>query len=57
MSYDGPSSRCPRCGEEDETPDHIVFRCSKVRRMKDERGGREWVRENDLIKEVGEDGG
>ena len=31
-----------RCGEEEETPDQIVVR------LKDERGRREWVMENDL---------
>ena len=38
---------CPRCEEEEETPDHIVFRCRKVRRVKDERGRgrREWAKE------------
>ena len=36
---------CPRCGEEEQTPDHIVFRCRKVRRVRDERGRREWVAE------------
>ena len=35
-------------GEEDETPDHIVFRCKKIKRLKDERGRREWVEENNL---------
>ena len=41
---------CPRCGEEEETPEHIVFRCRKVRRVKDERGrGRwEWVKEEGM---------
>ena len=36
--------------EEEETQDHIVFRCKKVRRMKDERGRgrREWARENEM---------
>ena len=38
-------ARCPRCGLEEETPDHIVFRCRKVRRVKDEKGRREWARE------------
>ena len=38
-------ARCPRCGEEEQTPDHIVFRCRKVRRVKDERGRREWAKE------------
>ena len=38
-------ARCPRCGEEKQTPDHIVFRCRKVTRVKDERGRREWAKE------------
>ena len=40
--------RCPRCEEgEEQMPDHIVFRCRKVRRVKDieGRGRREWARE------------
>ena len=39
---------CSRCGEEAETPDHIVLRCRKIKRMKDSegKGRREWVREN-----------
>ena len=39
-----------RCGEEEETPDHIVFRCRKIKRMKyaKGRGRREWVRENGM---------
>ena len=41
-------ARYPRCGEEEETPGHIVFRCRKVRRVRDERRRREWVRENGL---------
>ena len=36
----------PRCGEEEETPEHIVFRCGKIRRVKDEKGRREWAIEN-----------
>ena len=38
---------CPKCGEEEQTPDHIVFPCRKVRRVKDERGSgsREWARD------------
>ena len=38
---------CPRCREEEQTPEHIVFRCRKVRRVKDERGRgrREWAKE------------
>ena len=37
------NAECPRCGEEEETPDHIVFWCRKVRRVEDERGRREWA--------------
>ena len=40
--------RCPRCGEEEQTRDHIVFRCGNVRRVKDETGRRDWARENGL---------
>ena len=32
-------SECPRCGEEEKTPDHMVFRCREIRRLKDEREG------------------
>ena len=39
---------CPRCGEEEQTPDDIVFHCGKVRRVKDERGRRDWARENGM---------
>ena len=28
----------PKCGEEDQTPDNIVFRCGKVRRVNDDEG-------------------
>ena len=40
----GVDATCPRCGKEDDTPDHIVFRCSKIKGVKDEkgRGRREW---------------
>ena len=38
-------ARCPRCEEEEQTPDHIVFRCRKVRRVRDGKGRREWARE------------
>ena len=31
-----------------QTLDHIVFRCRKVRRVKDERGRRAWARENGM---------
>ena len=30
--------------EEEETPEHIVFRCANIRRVKDEKGRREWAR-------------
>ena len=51
--WDGKTGRvqdagCPRCGEEEETPEHIVFRCGKVRRVKDEKGRREWSKENGM---------
>ena len=36
-------AECPRSGEEEETPEHIVFRCGNIRRVKDERGRREWA--------------
>ena len=41
---------CPKCGEKEQTPDHIVFRCGKVRRVRDERrtGRREWASENGM---------
>ena len=39
---------CPKCGEEEQTPDHVVFRCRKVRRVKDERGRREWARKEGM---------
>ena len=38
----------PRCREEEETPDHIVFQCVGIKRLKDIRGRREWVEENEL---------
>ena len=38
-------SLCQRCGEEEEMPDYIVFRCRIIRRVKDERDRREWARE------------
>ena len=40
-------SECPRCEEEEETPDHMVFRCREIRSLMDERGRKEWVRENE----------
>ena len=33
---------------EEETPGHIVFRCREIRMVKDEKGRREWARENDM---------
>ena len=38
----------PKCGEEEQTPEHIVFRCRKVRRVKGEKGRRDWARENGM---------
>ena len=38
-------AECPRCREEEDTPDHIVFRCRNIRRVKDEKGRREWAKE------------
>ena len=32
------------CEREDQTPEHIVFRCKKVKRVKDIRDRREWAR-------------
>ena len=29
-------AECPKCGEKEQTPDHIVFLYRKVRRVKDE---------------------
>ena len=34
--------------KEEDTPDHIEFQCKKVKRMKDKKGRREWVRESGL---------
>ena len=39
---------CPKCGEEEQTPEHIVFRCRKVSRVKDEKGKKDWARENGM---------
>ena len=39
---------CPKCGEEEQMADHIVFHCEKVRRVKDKRGRRGWARENEM---------
>ena len=41
------SAVCPRCREE-ESPEHVVFRCMGIRRLKDAWGRREWVEENDM---------
>ena len=41
---------CPRCREEDETPDHIVFRCRMIKRVKDVEGRdrRKWATEEGM---------
>ena len=39
---------CPKFGEEEQTPDHIVFRCRKVRRVRDQRRRREWASGNGM---------
>ena len=32
-------AECPRCGmKEEETLNHIVFQCTNIRRVEDERG-------------------
>ena len=36
-------AECLRCGEEEETSEHIVFQCGNIRRVEDERGKREWA--------------
>ena len=41
-------AECRRCGLEEETPDHIVFRCKNIRRVNDERGRRAWAREEGM---------
>ena len=41
-------AECPKCEEEEQTPDHVMFRCRKVRRVKDEKGRRDWARENGM---------
>ena len=30
-------AECLKCREEEETPDHIVFQCEKIKRIKDVR--------------------
>ena len=59
-------AECPKCGEEEQTPDHIVFRCGKVRRGEGRKGKerlgkgkRDKVGQLGCIniKEVGENGG
>ena len=40
----GEDAGWTRCGEQEETPEHIVFRCENIRRVKDEKGRREWAR-------------
>ena len=46
---------CPRCKEEDETPDHIVFRCQAIKRVRDMegRGRRQWAAEGDEMGQLG----
>ena len=39
---------CPKCEEEEQTPDHIVIRCRKIRRVRDEKGRREWASESGM---------
>ena len=39
---------CPGCGEGVGASDHIVFLCKNIRRVKDERGRREWAREEGI---------
>ena len=39
---------CPKFGEEGQTPDHMVFRFRKVRRVRNKRGRREWASENGM---------
>ena len=43
---------CPRCREEEQSeeqsPDQIMFWCIGIKKMKDTRGRREWVEENDM---------
>ena len=36
-------AECPKCGEEEQAPDHIVFRCGKVRRVRDKKGRRDCI--------------
>ena len=38
---------CSRCGEEEETPEHIVSRCANMR-VKDEKGRRGWARKEGM---------
>ena len=42
--------RCPRCGEEEKIPDHIVFRSREIRRTRDVKGRdrRRWVKEEGM---------
>ena len=41
-------AECPKCAEEEEMPEHIVFRCGNIRRVKDEKGRREWARKEGM---------
>ena len=40
-------AECAKCGEKEQIPDHIVFQCVKVRRVRDKsgRGRMEWASE------------
>ena len=41
---------CPRCKEEDEIPDHILFRCQTIKRVKyvEGRGRRQSAAEDEM---------
>lgn len=39
---------CPRYREEEETPNHILFRCKRIKRVEDIRGRIERAREKGL---------
>ena len=43
-------AECPKCREEDEPPDHIVFRGRKIKMVKDVEGRdrRKWVTEEGM---------
>ena len=35
-------AECPKCGGEEQTPDHIVAHSGKVKRVREGMGKREW---------------